>query len=277
MMTRSTDRSAALVECLVQLGGATKDRFYPALSGDLEVQPARANLDLDALRERILSTTPTADRSRVDFRAAASRFTRAYCMAVVRPVLAGLAIGIALDASMSRSTIVWRPWSLRGSSATNPHGIHLDASHATIAANGRATEEIRAEVFRHLFAEHLGPLFERVLQIAKLSPKVLWGSAAEAVGGLETAAAERLDEPHATPFIETCQAALTAQALPGIPGLNPLLGQVRWQEVDRADFPHGLMIRRICCVSLTLPDRLGQTCGACPIPPLEQLIALLRS
>jgi ferric iron reductase protein FhuF len=277
MMTSPTDRSAALVECLAQLGGATKDRFYPVPPADREAQPARANLNLDVLRERILSTTPAADRDRIDVRAAASRFTRAYCMAVVRPVVAALAMGIALDASLSRTTIVWQPWSLRGSSATNPHGIYLDTDRATTAANGRPTEDLRAEVFRQLFADHLAQLFERVLQIAKLSPKVLWGSAAEAIGGLETAAAERLDRTDATPFIETCQAALTAQALPGIPGPNRLLGQVSWHDVGRTDFPHGLMIRRICCVSLTLPDRLGQTCGACPIPPTEQLIALLRS
>jgi ferric iron reductase protein FhuF len=276
MMRAPTDCSAALVECLAQMGGATKNRFYPTPPGDLDVQPASAYLDLDVLRAHILSTTPTAHRDRIDIRAAASRFTRAYCMAVVRPVVAALAMGIPLDASMSRSTIVWQPWTLRGSSATTPQGVHLDLELALIRAHGRPTEELRTEVFHRLFAEHLALLFERVLQIAKLSPKVLWGSAAEAIGGLETAAAERLEAEDARLFVDVCQAALTAPALPGIPGPNPLSGQVRWQAVSRADFPHGLMIRRICCVSLALPDRLGQTCGACPIPPVEQLIALLR-
>jgi ferric iron reductase protein FhuF len=277
MTTRPIDRTTELVECLAALGGATRDRFYPTLPADLDVQPALGYVDLAVLREGIISTTPTADRDRADMRAAASRFARAYCMAVIRPVLAALGMGIALDASMSQSTIVWKPWTLRGSSATNPLGLHLATDAAKNVAHSQTTEEVRAEVFRHLFAEHLALLFERVLQIAKLSPKVLWGSAAEAIGGLETAAVERLDAEAARPFIDTCQAALTAQALPGIVGPNPLLGQVRWQDVGRADFPHGLMIRRICCVSLALPDRRGQTCGACPIPPTEQLIALLRS
>jgi ferric iron reductase protein FhuF len=259
------------------LGRATKDRFYAALPGDLDVEPARANLNLCVLRERVLDTVPAADRERVDIRAAASRFTRSYCMAVVRPVLAALAIGIPLDASLSRSAIVWRPWTVRGASATSPHGIHFDIHASAVSAEGRSTDELRAEVFGHLFAEHLAILFEHVLKIAKLSPKVLWGSAAEAIGGLETAAAEHLDAESATRFIETSQAALTALSLPGITGPNPLSGQVRWQDVGLAEFPHGLMIRRICCVSLALPDRAGQIyCGACPIPPVGVLIGLLR-
>jgi ferric iron reductase protein FhuF len=277
MMTRSADRSAELTQWLDRLGGAAKDRFYGLPPGDLDVQPAHANLHPDVLRERILDTIPAADRESVDMRAAASRFTRAYCMAVARPVIAALAIGIPLDASLARSAIVWRPWTVRGASAASPQGIHLDLDASTVSATGRSTDEVRAEVFRHLFAEHLALVFERVLSVVKLSPKVLWGSAAEAIGGLETAAAERLDAESARPFVETCQTVLIIEALPNIPGPNPLLSQVRWHDVGRADFPHGLMIRRICCVALALPDRVGQTyCGACPIPPVDVLIELLR-
>jgi ferric iron reductase protein FhuF len=258
------------------LGAPAEGRFYP-VPGDLDVQPAREYLDLGVLRERILHTTPETDRDRVDIRTVASRFTRSYCMAVVRPVLGALAIGIPLDASLSRSAIVWRPWTLRGSSATSPHGIHLDIDASTISAKGRSPDEVRAQVLRHLFAEHLAVVFEHVLKIAKLSPKVLWGSAAEAIGGLETAAAEHIDAQDARAFIELCQAALTSEELPGIPGPNPLLGQVRWQDIGRDDFPHGLMIRRVCCISVMLPDRLGRPCGACPLPPVHQLIGLLRT
>jgi ferric iron reductase protein FhuF len=271
----SADRADAIVQRLAGMGGATKGRFYTAPPSDLEVHAARVYLDPTVLREHAYWTVPTGDRPTVDIRAVVSRFTRGYCMAVIRPVLAALAMGIALDASIEHCRIVWKPWNVRGSSATNPFGLYLDLDAAARPMEGRSIEAVRSDVYRALFAEHLALLFESVLQLTKISHKVLWANASEGVGGLATAAAEELDAAIARPFIDVCEAALTAATLPGIAGANPLRGHIRWEDIGRPDFPHGLMVRRVCCISFTLPDRVPQIwCAACPLPTNEQRIAL---
>ena len=278
MTSTTAERAAALAGLLARMGGPTKDRFYPERPSDPDVHAARTYLEPDQLREHAYSTIPAADRQRVDPRAVVSRFTRAYCMAVVRPVLTALAIGIPLDASIERCAIVWRPWTVRGASAMNPFGLWIDLEAWAIPAEGRSPDAVRSDVHTALFAGHLARVFATVLRIAKISPKVLWGNAGEGVGGLATTAAESLDPAVAQPLLDVCDRVLTAKTLPGIDGPNPLLDHIGWEDVGRADFPHGLMVRRVCCISFTLPDRVPQIwCGACPLPTTEQRIALVRS
>ncbi len=263
-----------LIAQLARMGPGLRGRFHAVLPKEREVDPATRFLDPEHLGARILHVLPENGQKGADMRATASRFTRVYCMAVVRPVVVALAMGIGLDASLSRASVVWLPWSIRGSSGTNPHALHLGPD-AIMAWRG-SREELRRQVLRHLFAETLAVLFERVLRLVKLSPKVLWSNAAEALGGVASAAAEELDVAGARRYIDEVDAILAMDTLPGIAGSNPLHGQVRWDDVQRSDFPHGLMTRRICCVSFTIPDRLGQYCGACPLPPVQERIDLLR-
>ncbi len=275
LASRSCDQLADdLVTQLARMGSGVRGRFDPVVPSEREVDPAIRLLDPEHLRAQILHVLPENGREAADMRAVASRFTRVYCMAVVRPVVVALAMGIGLDASLPRASVVWLPWSVRGSTGTNPHALHLGPD-AFLARPG-SQEELRRDVLRHLFAEHLAVLFERVLRLVRLSPKVLWSNAAEGLGGVASAAAEELDGASAQPFIDEVDAILALDALPGVPGPNPLRGQVRWDDVQRSDFPHGLMTRRICCVSFTIPDRLGQYCGACPLPPVQERIDLLR-
>jgi hypothetical protein len=256
-------------------------------TADHEVQPVSAYLDLAHLERQILRTVPESDQSVVDRRAAASRFVRDWATGVVPVVLVGLAMGIGIDASLARAQSVWKRWNLRGSTGFAPHALSVGAEAFAVCAEchpreerGTVTvvpthDELRARVWRQLFAEHLAPLLDAVLKVVKLSRRALWASAAEGAGRAATFAAEQLPADAARPFIEECDALLAAAQLPGLPAPNPLSGQIYWKDIGRSDFPHGLMLRSVCCTVWTLPDRRGQLyCGTCPLPSVETLIAI---
>jgi hypothetical protein len=284
-MTETADLADMLTRQLDHFGPAVRGRFVPATATlDHEVQPVSAYLDRAHLETQMPRTIPEADQAGVDRRVMGSRFVREHALGVVPPVLVGLAMGIGIDASAARARSVWQNWHLRGSSAFAPHSLSVETDAFALCAECHSSplgdvakvpthEALRTQVWRQLFAEHLAPLVETVLGMVKLSPRVLWASAAEAAGRVATLAAERLSRDAARPFVEEVDALLAAERLPGISGPNPLRGLLRWKHIDRSDFPHGLMLRSVCCMCFTLPDRRGQVyCGSCPLPSVETLI-----
>jgi hypothetical protein len=281
-----SDLADLVVEQLDRIGQPVRGRFAPARAiAEHEVQPTSAYLDRAHLETQIVRTVPPGDLNTVDRRVIASRFVREYCLGIVPPVLVGLGLGLGIDVVRSRS--VWERWHLRGSSAVAPHALSADVDAFAVCAEchpsrGGASavlpthDDLRAWVWRRLFVEHLAPLFDVILQIEKLSVRVLWASAAEAAARVATFSAERLSADAARPFIAECDALLGAERLPGTSEPNPLRGQAYWKDIGRTDFPHGLMLRSVCCMCFTLPDRRGQVyCGTCPLPPVETLIAIM--
>ena len=137
-------------------------------------------------------------------------------------------------------------------------------------------DELRAYVWRKLYAEHLVPLFARALELTKVSPRLMWSNAAEWVAIVSDAADEYLDPEGAEPFVADRVALLGAASLPGLAGENPMRDLMAWDAFDAPDFPHGVERRRICCLTYMLEDRLGRLCGNCPFLSLDERIAMVR-
>jgi hypothetical protein len=217
----------------------------------------------------------------IDLRIAVSRFTRQYSSALSIVALVGLANGVALDVRPANCRFIVR--------SNVPFLLLLDVAPESVAscverptslpAGGDVVQtvgELRERVWRSLYADHLGPLFERVLEVTKVAPSLVWTNAAEWVAMVSDAADEYLDTRHAQPYVDDRRAILAAQALPGLPGPNPLGGLVSWDPVDDPAFPNGVAVRKICCVTYMLQDRLGRLCQNCGFLPLDERLALIH-
>ena len=94
------------------------------------------------------------------------------------------------------------------------------------------------------------------------------------VYGVAESASERLDPARAAPYLADRALLFNAETVPGIRGPNPLR-DLNWDE----EFPEigegrTVGIRRVCCLSVYLPDRPGRYCGHCPLPTHEEHVAL---
>jgi ferric iron reductase protein FhuF len=87
-------------------------------------------------------------------------------------------------------------------------------------------------------------------------------------------ASECLDPARAAPYLADRALLFDAETVPGIRGPNPLR-DLNWDE----EFPEigegrTVGIRRVCCLSVYLPDRPGRYCGNCPLPTHAERVAL---
>lgn len=284
---------AHIVATMKELGRWTEGRYDGEPARDLEVIDAQRYLDLGFLRDAVARArsiqAPTArsdgdhgfsDEAEPDLRIAVSRFTR-HASSVSAAAFAALGRGVGLDVSASNVRFVIRgnvPFisSLR-SDGTPP--IRCRERPATWPVDGPmvdTVDELRAYVWRKLYAEHLAPLFARALELTKVSPRLMWSNAAEWVAIVSDAADEYLDPERAEPFVADRIALLGAPSLPGLAGGNPLRDLMAWDEFDAPDFPHGVGRRRICCLTYMLEDRLGRLCGNCPFLSLDERVAMVR-
>ena len=287
MVSATSPWGPALVAQMDELDRWVRGRFVDAPGPADEVVAATRYLEPDFLRaaiERVRVSAaagirdPDGDEADVDVRIAVSRFTRHYaCVSLA--ALTALANGVGIDASADRCRFV-----IRG----NVPFIAVidDAAPITCAerpngwgVRGRevgSLRELREHVWRKLYAENLVPLFARVHEITKVSRDLVWTNAAEWCSALSGSADEYLDPDRAAPYVEDRLALLDAAELPGVAGPNPMRGLIRWDAYDAADFPRGVEMRRICCVTFMLPDRLGRLCNTCPHLPLDERVALVR-
>src|SRR5439155_26755625 len=75
-------------------------------------------------------------------------------------------------------------------------------------------DELRAYVWRKLYAENLVPLFELAHEVTKVSPRLPWSNAAEWVTIVSNAADEYLGPQRSAPFVADRVALLDAPELP---------------------------------------------------------------
>jgi len=266
------------------LGSYGNGRLFTQPPAGQVVTPATRFMDADRLRASIVRAVSGAsvDGGEQDLRPAASRWTRQYAAAVLPGILVGLAAGIGVDASIDRCAIVERNHL--------PAGLLLDSDApgtlvwpwrpGTTWVNARLAQsraELRERVLNSLFAHHLLPLFERVLDVAKLSPDVLWSNVAEHADLVYEAARLRLDSLELQPFEEDAASLLDGPDLPGVAGPNPLRGWIERDPVDEPDFPRPMQLRRICCLHYLIPDRIGRLCSNCPLATREQRVSTARS
>jgi hypothetical protein len=281
---------ASLENELESLDRWFRGRFVPEPAATDEVVPALRYHDLDYLRAQIdrgkFTTAsppidPKGEHIDVDLRIAVSRFTRQYSSSLHAVALTALANGVGIDCSAARVKVIVRANIPFLCVVDVPEGepLRCKARPTTWPVAGRELEtlsELRAFVWRKLYAENLAPLFERVLKVTKVASDLCWTNAAEWVANMSDAADEYLGSERARPYYEDRLALLDAPSIPGIAGPNPLCGLVDWPTYDAPDFPHGVQTRRICCVTYMLPDRLGRLCQNCNFLPLDDRVAMIR-
>jgi hypothetical protein len=197
---RETGWRKSLVLQLQELGRWLEGRFVVEPTARDQMIQAENYLDPDFLRAAIeaVKTTHLAGNYRapegfdtadddhdIDVRIAASRFTRQYCSSISIAALTALACGVGLDLSIRRCRMVLRN--------NMPFFVHLDVDESAILrCRERPTQwpicegpvvdslaELRAHVWRKLYAENVVPLFERVHQLTKIAPRLLWSNCAE--------------------------------------------------------------------------------------------------
>jgi len=171
-----------------------------------------------------------------------------------------------------------------------PFFLHLDVDESAILrCRERPTQwpigegpvvdslaELRAHVWRKLYAENVVPLFERVQQLTKVAPRLLWSNCAQWPAMVSDAAEEYLNSGRARAYVEDRIAVLQADALPNVAGPNPMRGLIEWLPTDAPEYPSGVQTRKVCCVTYMLPDRLGRLCQNCSLLPAEDRVALMR-
>jgi ferric iron reductase protein FhuF len=279
----------ALARELDRLGRSTRGRFVLAADPSDRLVPATRFLDPGYLRQAIAETVPQlrdgaagrGDGAEADLRIAVSRFSRRYVAPLSAVALVGLAYGVALDISPARCTVVVRP--------SGQYGLLLDPRDGEAVrclrrptgwpvrgAAVETVEELRELVWRRLYGDHLAPVYTRALEIANVSPRLVWSSAAEWAGIVSDGAEEYLGASAARPFVADREALLGAETLPGVVGPNPLRDKLTWVPVAGDGYPRAVQTRRHCCLTFVLEDRLAELCENCPYLPLEDRVALVR-
>ncbi|MGH9245881.1 MAG: hypothetical protein ACRD29_16490 [Acidimicrobiales bacterium] len=272
------------------LGRWIEGRFVVVPDPSDEVVPATEYFDSDFLRAAVARahTTPlhgdgvaAADDADVNLRIAVSRFTRHYPAAITAIALVGLANGVGIDLSAVRCRLIVRnniPF-LATIDVDESNVVRCAARPTDWLGEGPTVEsldELRAHVWQKLYGENIAPLYSLVRKVTRISEHVMWTNAAEWAAMVSDAADEYLGVDAAPPYVAERVALLEAESLPGVPGANPLRGLMEWVPVDAPDFPHGVQVRRYCCMTYLLPDRLGRLCQNCGFLPLEDRIALTR-
>jgi ferric iron reductase protein FhuF len=218
-----------------------------------------------------------------DVRAAASRFVRRYCGSMAAASLLPLANGVAFDVSIPRVAFLIRN--------DMPMGVVLDTSGAEINVSpARPTrwpvegsrslptdEGLRGRALGSLLAGNIVPAFERVLERARVSPKLLWATAAEQIDSLYENARGGHDRGSFEPFERDRRAILFGARVPGVQGPNPMLDLLDWEDSDDPLLPRSLQVRRICCVCYVIPGREPAYCRTCGLLDKAERLDLWRS
>lgn len=267
------------------LGPRYANRFVPEPSPAAEVVRCRDLLDSTRLGEAIdrcafADAEPQAGAA-FDRRAAASRWSRHYAGTMLQAVLVAMALGVGLDASLDRASVVMMGTIPRGLHLSEPLGgvllwpprLGRDPGPGRVAAS---LTDLHAHVLSRVMAGNVMPMLERVLEVVKVSPRMLRCNVAEQVEGVYERAREALGSG-AEPFVEDHRAVVESPSMPGVPGPNPLADTMEWDRVDEPGFPDSLHRRHVCCITFILPDRPGRYCWNCPLLPLSERVALARA
>ena len=207
-----------------------------------------------------------------DPRAAVSRVVRRYLGALTTAVIPALANGIGVDVAPERVSIVMR--------SDLPHGVVLRLDEVLVSSERPATHpvrgrdvgslaQLRALVLGPLFA-HTAWVFDQVLAYIKVSPQLLWSTAAEQVDGIFQYA---VDGPEAAVFARASgdrDLMIEGEQLPGVAGPNPLRGLLYWEPASEPG--HRNQVRKVCCANFVVPGRTQGYCRNCDlITPVDRL------
>jgi ferric iron reductase protein FhuF len=203
-----------------------------------------------------------------DPRAAVSRFARRYLGSLITGVLAPLAHGIGIEAPPERVKAIVQN--------DLPQGIVLDVDGALLCrerpaswpVDGReldSLDEVRDRVFGVLVA-HLDWLFTRIVATIKVSPQLLWTTAAEQIDLIYDNAADGAAPAVFARAASDRERLLFAESVAGIDGPNPLRDLLYWEVATKGpEAGHRLTVRRMCCANYVVPGRTQGYCRNCDI------------
>jgi ferric iron reductase protein FhuF len=193
-----------------------------------------------------------------DQRADASMWLRYYAAAVATLPLMALAAGMVVDLSPARSAVM----------IYDGVPTRAIADPARVPPAGEVREGLRGEVFANLFEKHLLPLVDRMLNIVKLDPRVLWSDVGESVDCLYAAAVGKV-VPDVAEAIESDRRVIFGDdRLPGVERPNPLKGTILYPVDAPEIYPHAAQVREMCCVVFHVRTP-KEYCRNCPLltPP----------
>lgn len=178
----------------------------------------------------------------VEPRVAASVTHLGFAARLVSPALAAACAGVVVD--IPPTSLLWEP-------NTEQVTSWLSGPYRFAAAPAAAAEVAQA-LAGTLLERHLVPLGAAVRDRTRISPRLLWGNVAAAVGG-----AVMMISLHRSEWAD--RAAAVAAALLERP---PLAGLGRLVQPD-AGRPHRFFVRRSCCLYYRAPG--GSKCGDCAL------------
>jgi hypothetical protein len=243
-----------------------------------EVVPCEELLDranLSTYFERSISEW-TQHPEEEDVRAAASRFLRRFCGSIAAAALIPLANGIAWDVSIGRVSVIIRKDMTLGTV------LDLDGADIFTSPERPTTwpledttplptaAALREKAFKSLFGDHFVPAFARVLDVVKVSPRLIWTTAAESIELLYEYARPYYDKASFEPLAEDREAIHFGATIPGVDGPNPMLGMVEWETFDDPLLPDPVQLRRVCCVNYVVPGRNPSYCRTCGLLSAEE-------
>jgi hypothetical protein len=211
----------------------------------------------------------SANPSDEDIRAAASRFMRRYLLSVAAPAFLALTHGVAWDLTLDRISVVMRP-DLALGSVIDLRGLDTYVSRERPSAwpiNGgvdTSLENLRDRALRPLFGDVHVRSFEKVLGHVKVSPRLLWSTAAENVDYYyDNALGYTEGEEHAR-YAADRELMLFGDTIPGVEGDNPMKGLLAWDDFsDDQRFPRPRQVRTVCCANYIVPGRGTKYCRTC--------------
>ena len=211
----------------------------------------------------------SANPSDEDIRAAASRFMRRYLLSVATPAFLSLTNGVAWELTLERISVVMRP-DLALGAAIDLRGLKTYVSRERPSPwpieRGVQTslEELRDRALRPLFGDVHVRSFEKVLGHVKVSPRLLWSTAAENVDYYYDNALDYTQGDEHERYATDRELLLFGETVPGVEGDNPMKGLLGWDDFsDDPRFPRPRQVRIVCCANYIVPGRQTKYCRTC--------------
>jgi ferric iron reductase protein FhuF len=209
-----------------------------------------------------------------DPRAAVSRLVRRYLGSIVTAAIVPLVHGIGLDLSPERVRVIMQ--------SDLPQGTVIDVDEVLVCAERPATWPVRGtevagveRLRERVFAPFLGHVvwaFAAVLASIKVSPQLLWSTAAEQVDLIFEYA---IEGPTPAAFVGASgdrERLLFSSTLSGVAGPNPLRDQLYWEPAG--DRLHRIQVRRVCCANFVVPGRTQGYCRNCDLITHERRLVM---
>jgi len=209
-----------------------------------------------------------------DPRAAVSRLIRRYLGSVITAALVPLVHGVGLELAPKRVRVIMQ--------SDLPQGTVIDAGQVLLSAERPATWTVRgtevasiAELRDRVFAALLGHIswsFAAIVASIKVSPNLLWSTAAEQIDLLWEYAIEGRTPAAFVAASADREQLLFAKELPGMAGPNPMLGLLYWEPAG--DRIHQIQVRRVCCANFVVPGRTQGYCRNCDLITEERRLVM---